>query len=162
MKTMEEARTALTAYLRRHGLGAVTAWEEGPRRRPGQAVAAVSLRSMESGPPGFQDYLGERWDEARGQWLERYGKKVILTFGLDLYAATAERVQKGMDLLSAALGEGGPPGLSPLGFSAGETVYQTAMKQYFCPVQARFSAWAVMEAGEDGSFLDFELKGEFQ
>ena len=87
MKGLQELRGALAGFLREHGLEAVTAW--GPERRPraGGPVAAVSLRGFESGPPGFQDYLGERYDEAKGGWEELYGKRVELTFGLDVYAA---------------------------------------------------------------------------
>lgn len=162
MRTVEEVRARLCAYLKEKGLAAVDAWTEIPRRQPGQPVAAVSLRALESGPPGFQNYLGERWDEAKGQWLELYGKKVILTFGLDIYAATADKARTGLELLSAALEGEGPGGLRPTGFSAGEVAYRPESKQYVCPAEARFSAWAVMEAGEDGSFLDFEVKGEFQ
>ena len=70
MKGLQELRGALAGFLREHGLEAVTAW--GPERRPraGGPVAAVSLRGFESGPPGFQDYLGERYDEAKGGWEE--------------------------------------------------------------------------------------------
>ena len=161
MRTIEELRTLLGSHLRAHGLSAVTAWEDTPRTRPDKAVAAVSLRSMESGPPGFQNYLGERYDEQTGQWLEIYGKKVELHFGLALYAASATQVQRGLDRLTDALQEG-PGGLQPLGFSAGETVYKSDMKRYFCPVEARFGAWAVAVTREDGSFLDFEVKGDFQ
>ena len=161
MRTMEELRSLLADHLKSHGLAAVTAWEDTPRTRPDKAVAAVSLRALESGPPGFQNYLGERFDEKTGQWLELYGKKAELRFGLDLYAATAAQVQKGLALLSDALQEG-PGGLRPLGFTAGETQYKADMKRYFCPVEARFGAWAVAVTREDGSFLDFEVKGDFQ
>ena len=161
MRTIEELRSLLANHLKSHGLAAVTAWEETPRRLPGKAVAAVSLRSMESGPPGFQNYLGERFDEEKGEWLELYGKKVELRFGLDLYAATANEVQKGLNLLTDALQEG-PAGLRPAGFTAGETMYNENMKRYCCPVEARFAAWAVAVTREDGSFLDFEVKGDFQ
>jgi hypothetical protein len=160
MKGTQELRQSLAEYLEGQGLSAVTAWEETRRLRPGGVVAAVSLRGMESGPPGFQDYLGERYDEEAGQWEELYGKRVELTFGLDLSAATAEEVQAGVDTLAAALDQGGPEGLRPVGLSVGETSYDQSAKRYVCPVQAKFQAWAVAVTREDGSFLDFEVKGE--
>lgn len=160
MKGLQELRQALADYLCRQGLEAVTAWGPEKRQRPGGAVAAVSLRGLESGPPGFQDYLGERYDAESGRWEELYGKRVELTFGLDLYAATAEKIQAGLDVLSLALGQGGPGGMKPAGFSAGETVYQEKSGRYFCPVQAKFYAWATAVSREDGAFLDFEVRGE--
>lgn len=160
MKGVQELRRALAEYLEGKGLEAVTAWGEGRRPRPGGVIAAVSLRGMESGEPGFQSYLGERYNGESGCWEELYGKRVELTFGLDLYAATAEEVQAGLDVLSAALSGGGPEGMEPVGFSTGETLYRQAERQYFCPVQARFGVWAVAAAREDGSFLDFEVRGE--
>lgn len=160
MKGLQELRQALAAFLRERGVEAVTAWGPERRMKAGEAVAAVSLRGFESGAPGFQDYLGERYNDQEGCWEELYGKRVELTFGLDLYAATAEGVQAGLDALSAALGEKGPAGLCPVGLSAGETVYQSGSGRYFCPVQARFSAWATAVSREEGSFLDFEVRGE--
>ena len=160
MRDTGELRRALADYLRQNGLEAVTAWGQERRLRPGRPVAAVSLRSMEGGPPGFQDYLGERYDQEKGQWRELYGKKVELVFGLDVSAATAEEVQAGVDVLGTALGRGGPEGLRCVGFSAGETAYDPAARRYVCPAQARFSAWAVAETGEKDAVLDFEVKGE--
>lgn len=160
MTDVGELRRRLAEYLESKGLEAVTAWGEERRPRPGRAVAVVSLRAMESAQPGFQSYLGERYDEERGCWEELYGKRVELTFGMDLYAATAEAVQAGLDALSAALGEGGPEGMEPLDFSAGETVYRQEDRRYFCPVQARLGVWAVAAAREDGAFLDYEVRGE--
>ena len=160
MKGVQELRQRLAQHLESKGLEAVTAWGEGKRIRPGEAVAAVSLRAMESGQPGFQNYLGERYNEESGCWEELYGKRVELTFGLDLYAATAEEVQAGLDALSAALSESGPEGMEPVGFSTGETVYRQEDRRYFCPVQAKYGVWAVATAREDGSFLDYEVRGE--
>lgn len=160
MKGLQELRGALAAFLKERGLEAVTAWGPERRLRAGEPVVAVSLRGFESGAPGFQDYLGERYNTEAGCWEELYGKRVELTFGLDVYAASAEGVQAGLDALQAALGEKGPAGLCPVGVSAGETAFQNSGGRYFCPVQARFSAWAVAVSREDGAFLDFEVRGE--
>lgn len=160
MRDTAALRRALAEYLRQCGLEAVTAWGQAGRLRPGRAVAAVSLRAIEGGAPGFQDYLGEWYDPESGGWKERYGKKVELTFGVDISAATAEEVHAGIDALGAALSRGGPEGLRSVSFSAGETAYDQTAKRYVCPAQARFSAWAVAETGEGGAFLDFEVKGE--
>lgn len=155
-----ELSAALARWLEENGVNAVTAWPEEKRRRPGGALAAVSLRALESGPAGYQDYLGERFDEASGIWKELYGRKMTLTFGLDLYAATAREVSAALERLGELLSRGGPGGMTPVGFSAGETAYQDESRRYFCPVQAKFQVWAAATAREEASFLDFEIKGE--
>lgn len=157
---LEELRQAVTDFLNSHGLPAVTAWGENRRIRPGGALAAVSLRSMECRTPGFQDYLGERYNEALGRWEEIYGRKATFTFGVDVYGATAEIVREGANTLSFALSREGPAGLQPTELQVGETAYQESEQRYMCPAQVRFSAWLTAVAGEDGSFLDFEVKGE--
>lgn len=162
MKGTQKLRQALADYLSENGLPAVMAWGEEKRTRPGKVMAAVSLRGLESGVPGFQDYLGERYDEATGQWVEFFGKKAELTFGLDLYGAAAEEVQGAVDALSLALGQGGPEGMRTVEWSAGEIVYQESARRYMCPVRAKFAVWMTAVAKEDGEFLDFEVKGENQ
>lgn len=159
-ESIQELQTALVAFLQAHGLTAVTAWSEERRLRPGQAVAAVALRALECAQPGFQDYLGERYNESTGAWEELYGRKAGLTFGVDLYGATAETVRAGVNALSLALSREGPEGLRPVELHVGETVYQENARRYMCPAQVKFTAWLAAVTGEEGSFLDFEVKGE--
>jgi len=160
MKGIRALRQTLAEYLTGHGLNAVTAWGEGRRLIPGKAVAAVSLRGLKSEGAGLQNYLGEAYNAETGQWEERYGKKVELTFGLDLYAATAEEVQAGVDALREILDGGGPAGLACGELTVGETGYRQEDRRYMCPVQAVFQVWAVAAAREDGTFLDFTVRGE--
>lgn len=161
MRGTEELVTALAGYLEKGGLRAVTAWSGNPRQRPGKAVAAISLRALESEGAGFQNYLGERYDAERGQWEERYGRRMKLTFGLDLSGAGAEDVRKGLDTLRDLLDQGGPEGMEIQEISAGETAYEEGARRYVCPVRAVIWAWAVVTAWEDGTaFLDFEVRGE--
>lgn len=159
MKGLQEMGQRLAAYLEENGLPAVEAWGEESRERPGRAVAAVGLRGFESGPPSFLDYLGERYDPGRGCWEELYGKRVEATFGLDVYGGTAGEVRRGLELLAGLL-ERGLEGLRPVGFSAGETVYDGESRRYRCPVQARFLVWATAVSRGEETFLDFEVRGE--
>lgn len=160
MKGVQELRQELVSYLKQKGLDAVPAWREEKRQRLGKATAAVSLRGMECKGSGLQNYLGERFDREKGQWEELYGRTVELTFGLDMYAGTAEEVQRGLDVLTAALDREGPGGMKVKELSVGETVYREGTRGYVCPVQGRFEVWAVAVDREDGSFLDFEVRGE--
>lgn len=160
MKGVQELRQELVNYLNQKGLDAVPAWREEKRQRPDKATVAVSLRGMECKGSGLQNYLGERFDREKGQWEELYGRTVELTFGLDLYASAAQEVQRGLDVLTAALDREGPGGMKVKELSVGETVYREGTRGYVCPVQGRFEVWAVAVDREDGSFLDFEVRGE--
>lgn len=160
MTGVKELTAALAQWLTDGGVNAVTAWGSEHRARPTAALAAVSLRGLEGGSAGYQDYLGEQFNEKSGAWEELYGKKLELTFGLDLYAATAGEVSAALERMGELLGGGGRSGMTPAGFSAGETVYQSESRRYFCPIQARFQVWAVATAREGETFLDFKIKGE--
>ena len=85
----QAVREQMAAFLRQQGVDAVCAYPEERRRQRSGPVAAVSLRACQGGPGGFRDYLGERYDESTGQWQELYGRRVTLTFGLDLYGAVS-------------------------------------------------------------------------
>ena len=93
---LDKIRERMADYLNAQGVAAVTAWPAEERLRREGAVAAVTLRACQAGPAGFQSYLGERYNQETEQWEEIYGRKVQLTFGLDLYeigrASCRERV----------------------------------------------------------------------
>ena len=163
MAGLDEIRTHMARFLTEQGLEAVTAWPEARRTRRAGAAAAVSLRSCESGPAGFRDYLGERYNQDTGRWEELYGRRVKITFGLDLYAARtggAAAIDRALDTLSAALNGPGPDGLEILEFSVGETQFQEDSQLYHCPVEAVCQARLYAVADEGGAFLDFEIRGE--
>ncbi len=160
MRDVRALREALAKYLRDNGVETLAAWDRTRRARPGKAVAAVSLRGLEGGPGGYRDYLGERYDTEKERWEEVYGKKVRITFGVDLSGATAEEVYAGLDDLALALLQGGPEGMKAEGFSAGETTYRAEDRRYVCTAQAVFSAWMGAVTGEEKPFLDFEVRGE--
>ena len=163
MAGLDRIREHMTAFLTARGVDAVTAWPGQGRRRLSGPVAAVSIRACEGGPSGFRDYLGERYDQDSGQWQELYGRKVQVTFGLDLYApesAGAAGMQAAFDALAGALSGGGPPGLRVKEFSRGETGFDQALGLFHCPAEAVCVAYLYAVAEEGGAFLDFVVKGE--
>lgn len=159
---VEVIRARMTRYLQEQGIHAVAAWPLDERRKQEGAVVAVSVRKCQSGPAGFQDYLGELFNEESGQWEELYGKKVQLTIGLDLYAdaqAGEQAIQTCFDQLAQALQEGGPEGLRIQSLSCGETGFDRGGRMLKRTAQAECAAYfyAVTEPG--GAFLDFEIRG---
>ena len=159
----ERIRERMAEYLTGQGIDAVCAYPDQRRLRRTGAVAAVSLRACQGGPGGFQDYLGERYDAETGRWQELYGKRLQVTFGLDLYApegAGAAGMQAAFDALAGALSGGGPPGLRVKEFSRGETSFDQALGLFHCPAEAVCTAYLYAVAEEGGAFLDFVVKGE--
>lgn len=164
MTGLDGLREALRDHLLAKGLHAVCAFPTQPGGRDPMVV--VSLRACESGRAGFHEYLGQMWDETTGGWVERYGQRVRLTFGLDLYAAPEsggeEAVRTAFDKLVAALYQGGPEGLCLQGVSCGETGFDRQTRRCRCPAQAVYTTllWAGNGPEEETHFSDFDVKGE--
>ena len=159
---LEQVREEMARYLREKGVRARTAWPPERPRELDRPEVLVSLRGCRMGPGGFQDYLGERYDERSGRWEERYGKRAQLTLGLDIYAPEredGEAVQSAFDALAGVLVLGGPEGLDLQEFSCGQTAWDGESRRLKRPVEAVCTAWlcAVTDAG--GVFVDFELRG---
>lgn len=159
---LEHIRQVMAEFLRERGVQAVTAWPGSLRQEREEPVVVVSVRGCKAGPAGFQDYLGERYDERTGRWEERYGKRAELTFGLDIYAPErggGEAVQAAFDALAGALILGGPPGLDLQEFSCGQTVRDPESRRLKRPVEAVCTAWLCAVTDVGGAFVDFELRG---
>lgn len=159
---LEKIRQTVADYLCDHGVPAVTAFPACLRQEREEPVAVVSLRKCRVGPAGFQNYLGEEFDEETGRWIERYGRRAELTFGLDLYGpekGDGEAVQAAFDALAGALLPGGPEGMDLVELSCGQTVRDGERRRLRRPVEAVFTAY--LSAASDGgsAFTDFELRG---
>lgn len=162
MNGLEELRSSLTAYLNDCGIPAVNAWESGKRTRTEIPVVAVSLRGCAGTPAGLQDYLGESWEEERGCWVERYGSRVELTFGLDIWsprsggaAACAQRFSELTQVLMACA----PAGVRLREISCGETVFDEEAGLFHCPVRAMGTVMLQAAREESGAWMDFTVKG---
>lgn len=159
---LEHICQVMAEFLQKQGVRAVAAWPADPRQEREEPVVVVSVRGCKAGPAGFQDYLGERYDEKTGRWEERYGKKAELTLGLDIYAPErggGEAVQAAFDALAGVLICGGPPGLDLLEFSCGQTIRDPESRRLKRPVEAVCTAWLCAVTDVGGAFVDFELRG---
>ncbi|NLF35056.1 MAG: hypothetical protein GX585_03725 [Clostridiales bacterium] len=155
-------REAVRDHLAAGGVNAVTAWPEERRLRGQAPVVVVSLRGYAGRTAGFQDYLGERYNTQEGRWEELYGRRVDITFGLDIYApkgSGAEGCQAAFDRLAEVLHQNGPGGLNIRSLSCGETRYDREADLYHRPAEALCEAYLYAAADEGGAFLEFEVKG---
>ena len=159
---MASIRERMADYLNGQGVRARTAWPEHGSPLGAEPVAVVSIRACQARSAGLMDYLGERFNEQTGLWEECCGKKVQLTFGLDLYAPAkgdGGDLQRAFDVLAGALSLGGPEGVSIREFSCGETVYDPGTGMRKRPVQAVCEAMLTATVQSGGVFSDFELRG---
>lgn len=162
MRGLEELREATAQFLNEKGVAAVTAWSKEPRTQRDGPVAAVSLRGCQGSPAGFRDYLGERYDPVRDVWEELYGKRAVLTLGLDIYAPRSSGeggCAAHFARLTEALADDGPEGLYVKALSCGETVYDKAEGLFRCKAEAVCEVYLYAVAQEGGSFADFRVKG---
>ena len=80
----------VAAWLKERGLPARSGWSGREREELKFPIALVTLRRCDAVSGGFQEYLGEVYNEDTGAWEEFYGKKLELELGLDLYAPEGE------------------------------------------------------------------------
>lgn len=160
---LDALRTYMADLLRTKGVEAMEAWPREGRPRLTDVVAAVSIRSCKAEPGAFWEYLGEELDPDTGTWRERYGRRLEVVFGLDLYApgeGGGGVCQEGFEALAGALNAGGSGGLRVRSLSRGEVSYDQDLDVLKCPVEALCQAYLYAAAQESGSFTDFVVKGE--
>lgn len=159
---LEKICREMADYLNAKGVEAAIAWPAGNRMDRSGALVVVSLRGCQVGAAGFQDYLGQRYDEKSGRWGEWYGRKAKLTFGVDVYAPAGgsdQLVQQAFDRLAGALLTDGPEGLRVEEFSCGETGLDPVSGRLKRPAQAVCSAYLCAVPRTEDMFDEFELRG---
>ena len=155
-------REAVAGFLREQGIDAVAAWDGGERARRKAPVVVVSLRGVQGGPAGLQDYLGERLDPETGRWEELYGKRAELSLGLDIYSPEAlgeAGCAAAFARLSEVLADGRLAGLSVQELSCGEAEYVREQGRFRCRASARCQVYLYARTDETGAFTDFTVRG---
>ena len=160
--TLTALREAMTEHLVSHGIRALSAWPETGRLVRSAPLAVVRMKGVEAEPMGFSDYLGRFWDEEAGQWRERYGQHIAVTFALDLYSPRTDGEEGCRVLLDQAAGafqSGGPAGLAVERWSMAEPEFDRESGMYRGELTARCQG--TLEAVTDpetGVFLGFEIR----
>ena len=160
--TLTALREAMTEHLVTHGIRALSAWPEAGRLVRSAPLAVVRMKGVEAEPMGFSDYLGRFWDEEAGQWRERYGQHISVTFVLDLCSPRTDGEEGCRVLLDQAAGafqSGGPAGLAVERWSMAEPEFDRESGMYRGELTARCQG--TLEAVTDletGVFLGFEIR----
>lgn len=162
MTMLSGLQESMTEYLKGQGVLALSAWPKQDRQVQETPLAVVRVKEVEAVPAGFQNYLGEAFDEVTHRWQEAYGQRVTVKFGLDLYSPV-KRGEEGcrslLDQVAGSLQQGSPDGLSVEKWSMGETSFDTAGGMFRGRMQVVCRAMVMMQTDGEGTFQGFEVKG---
>ena len=162
MELGESCTSIVVRYLKQQGLNAMAGWPKEERKRYTKPILVVQVREMQADSAGFQDYLGERYEESTGLWQEVYGKKLHITFGLDLYVTErgdSQSLREAAQQLSQAFVLGAPDGMWVEEIFGGEIRWDESSRCLKLENSLRCGAWLQAVRGVDSKFLDFELRG---
>lgn len=162
MMGLDNIRARMVQFLRKGGINAVTAWGADLRKKVNGVLVTVCLKQYQGGPAGFQDYLGEQLNLESGRWEDLYGKKIQILLGLDLYAPPSmgeTAICSTFDRIAELLRAEGPDGLHVLELSTGATSYDHALALCHASAEARCQAFLYAVSDQEGTFLDFEIRG---
>ena len=162
MTTLSLLREAMTDYLTGQGIAALSAWPGTARLRSDGPVAVVQVQGMEAEGSGFQNYIGEGYDQSRQTWTEQYGQRVTIHFAIDLYSPESygeAGCREVLDEVAEALQLGGPAGFTVEQWSAGEIRYEEKSRRFRGRLAARCRAVLVASSDEYGSLLGIAIQG---
>ena len=163
MTTSGQVRDAIVARLKVAGLDAIPAYEEERFRERSASVISVGARQTELTKAGMLDYLGERYDAELGCMAEVYGRRLLLTAAVDIYAPRrrgARGCEQTAEAAAEALLTGLPDGLQIEEMCWEKTEWDAEYGVFVRRGTARCTAYFVAQADERSAVLtDFILKG---
>lgn len=159
MNGLNQVRDAVIDALKGAGLTAAVAFE-GAAKAYQSPVATVDVAAAEGKSVGLCGYLGERWDEETGSARELYGMQMDVTISVNVRAERAAECETAMEAAAGALMEKLPAGLRLGRMSWGGIAWDKATGMFLRRGSAACRAVFLAEdAGEEGTLLDFILKG---
>jgi hypothetical protein len=161
MTTLTALSEAMAAHLTDQGIPAQAAWAK-TKAAQTEPLVVVQVKKLEATPGGFQNYLGQKYDEETECWRELYGQRAKVTFALDLYSPQ-ETGEEGcrtlLDQAAGALQTGSPAGLALESWTMEGTEYDEKTGLFRGKMSAKCQGALTAETDEDGAFLTFTVKG---
>lgn len=159
MNGLNQVRDAVIGALKGASVAAVPAYEGVAKEFDGP-VASVDVAAAEGKSVGLCGYLGEKWDEGRGMPRELYGMQMDVTISVGVRAARAAECETAMEAAAGALMERLPVGLRLGKMSWGGISWDKATGMFLRKGSADCrAAFLAEDSGEEGTLLDFILKG---
>lgn len=159
---LRELAGYLAGALNERGLAAVTAYPDAGAPELSLPVVSVGVKRMENNPAGFDEYMGELYNEATAEWRELYGRRIAVVFALDMYSrrGAAEDCAALADSLFAALPEVIAPSLRLLTATCGEPEPDASTGLMRLRAELSCTTMAYSEKISGGEFTDFEIRPE--
>ena len=86
MTAVGQVKRAVAAAIKAAGCAAIESYSEEQLKRYATAVAAVGTKETVIEESGAAQYLGEKVDEATQETVSVYGRKMLLTLLIEVYA----------------------------------------------------------------------------
>lgn len=86
MTAVGQVKRAVAAAIKAAGCAAIESYSEEQLKRYATAVAAVGTKETVIEESGAAQYLGEKVDEATQKTVSVYGRKLLLTLLIEVYA----------------------------------------------------------------------------
>ena len=160
MTAVGQVKRAVAAAIKAAGCAAIESYSEEQLKRYATAVAAVGTKETVIEESGAAQYLGEKVDEATQETVSVYGRKMLLTLLIEVYAPRtlgAAGCEKAAEAVTQALMT---EGLKLGSLQWGKTGWDKTAGMFRLDASAKYAAYFVAEAAEDETvFTDFVLKG---
>ena len=159
MTAVGQVKRAVAAAIKAAGCAAIESYSEEQLKRYATAVAAVGTKETVIEESGAAQYLGEKVDEATQETVSVYGRKMLLTLLIEVYAPRtlgAAGCEKAAETITQAMMTALPEGLQ-----WGKTGWDKTTGMFRLDASAKYAAYFVAEAAEEDEtvFTDFVLKG---
>ena len=106
MTAVGQVKSAVAAAIKAAGCAAIESYSEEQLKRYATAVAAVGTKETVIEESGAAQYLGEKVDEATQETVSVYGRKMLLTLLIEVYAPRtlgAAGCEKAAEVVTQAL-----------------------------------------------------------
>ena len=155
MTAVGQVKRAVAAAIKAAGCAAIESYSEEQLKRYATAVAAVGTKETVIEESGAAQYLGEKVDEATQETVSVYGRKMLLTLLVEVYAPRTLGAA-GCEKAAEAL----PEGLKLGSLQWGKIGWDKTTGMFRLDASSKYAAYFVAEAAEDETvFTDFVLKG---
>lgn len=149
---------SLTAYLQEKEIHAVDAW--GEKMDCCHGVVVVSLEQCQVDSAGMGDYLGQMVVDEDS--VELYGKRCMVSFGLNIFAPPRggeQVIQTCLNQVLTALSQTEGSGFRMREFSAEASGLDTVTGLLKRKVTIQSQIYLYYEQGSGEPFMDFNIKG---
>lgn len=163
MTAVGQVKRAVAAAIEAAGCAVIESYSEEQLKRYATAVAAVGTKETVIEESGAIEYLGEKVDEMTQEMVAVYGRKMLLTLLIEVYAPRtmgAAGCEEAAEAITQAMMTALPEGLKLRTLQWGKTGWDKTTGIFRLDASAKYAAYFVAEAAEDGTvFTDFVLKG---